>query len=147
MKFLIDLLRTSAAAMAGASLSKWIANRFADKIPRRSGKKSARQLHSENRSRIIVANILAGLGLFFGITLYIIGVFPDHDWRGAGIGMGLMCLSPLLWILVSTISQGKQRVRECFTAYAISQKAPPFLLYPVMGLFSALGFIALIQTL
>ncbi|GAA5496018.1 hypothetical protein Rhal01_02199 [Rubritalea halochordaticola] len=128
-------------------MDKWIANRFADKIPRGSGKKSARLLHSENRSRIIVANILAGLGILFGIVLYILGVFPDHDWRGAGVGMGLMGLLPLLWMLVSTISQGKQRVRECFTAYAISQKAPPFLLYPVMGLFSAIGFIAIALTI
>lgn len=133
-----DALRPILSGVAGAAISAWLLQRLSRWVPLAKNGKSAEALVSENRARIYAANTFFFLGIIGALFVYQRGYFPRNDWRPAALGLGFGCVAPVLFLFLSTVSSGSQKVREAYVAYAISQKAPPLLLYSLMSL----GFVA-----
>jgi len=58
----------------------------------------------------------------------------DHDWRGLGIGFGLMSFLPVAYIAAANISHGTERIKEAMVAFVIDQKTPTKVLFIYIGI-------------
>ncbi|HET6395812.1 MAG TPA: hypothetical protein VFF91_03115 [Pseudoxanthomonas sp.] len=84
------------------------------------------------------------LGLAAAIGVYVLGYFPDSDWRGFGLGAGFAFTSPLVVLPAFAIFSGRDP-REALVAYAISQKTPMPALYLLL-IAGAVLFIAAVTS-
>jgi hypothetical protein len=82
------------------------------------------------------------LGFCAGVLPYFTGWLGKYDWRGLGIAFGLACFLPLAYFVVTNAKSGDDAVRESLIAYAMWQKAPPRLLFSLMGLACVAGVVS-----
>ena len=138
-------IRPLLSAMIGIAIAGWLKVKWARWVPAMVGTKGREQLLKEHRRSIWVANLLAFVGLFSGLLSFKSGWLNASDWRGLGLGIGLMCLLPLACLAAANAGGGCAAIKECMVAYAISQKTPPRLLFPVMGVVSIAGLISAVS--
>jgi len=144
-----DTIRPIISGLIGATIAGWLAVRWTKRLPHANNQSTQRKLAKNQKGVVRAANIGAGIGIATGLILYLGGFMDDRDWRGLGLAMGLMALLPMLVIIIANFKGGSRQVREGFAAYALAQKAPSAILFPLMGLMVCGGVwaaIALIPT-
>lgn len=142
-----DTIRPFVSGLIGATIAGWLAVKVAGRLPYAKNTAKQRALVDEERLTIRYANIGAGIGLGIGLMFYFGGFLDRNDWRGIGVGGGLMGLLPLLVIVGRNLHGGIQSIKNGFVAFAISQKTPVFLLLLFMGLMTTGGVWAAIAFL
>ena len=80
-----------------------------------------------------LANTATGVGILGALAMYAWGGFASNDWRPFALGFGFAFSAPLAVLpLVARVRGGKPS--EAFTAYALAQKTPPTILFPLLAL-------------
>jgi hypothetical protein len=102
-------------------------------LPKGQNGKSAETLKFQYRTEVWLANAATGAGILGALAMYIWGGYASNDWRPFALGFGFAFSAPLAVIpLVASFRGGK--ASEAFTAYALAQKTPPVLLFPLLAL-------------
>ena len=108
-------------------------------LPKGQNGKSADTLKLQYRTEVWLANAATGAGILGALAMYFWGGYASNDWRPLALGFGFAFSAPLVVLpLVASFRGGK--ASEAFTAYALAQKTPPALLFPLL----ALGIAALL---
>jgi hypothetical protein len=121
-----DTIRPLVSGLIGATIAGWLAVKLAGRLPYAKNATKQRALLDEERLTIRYANLGAGIGLGIGLMFYFGGFLDRHDWRGIGVGGGLMGLLPFLVIVGRNLNGGMQGIKNGFITFAISQKTPIF---------------------
>src|ERR1035437_985844 len=140
-----DTIRPILSAMIGIAIAGWLKTKWDRWVPAKVGEKGRDVLLKEHRVTLRIANALSFSGLCIGLLCYRSGWLHDRDWRGLGIGAGLMCFLPIGYIVVVHAGRGAESIKECLVTYAISQKAPMGLLYVVMSLLFIAGLVSAVS--
>lgn len=102
-------------------------------LPKGKNGKSPEALKTQYRAELWLANAATGLGLLGALAMYAWGGFTSNDWRPLALGFGFAFSGPLAVVpLVARLRGGKPS--EAFIAYALAQKTPPLLLFPLLAL-------------
>jgi len=143
----IDEIRPFFSGIVAAIISFLLAHFLLKWLPNSYDGKPKRVLKDEYGLKIKISNLLAILGINIGFSLYFFNCLPQSDWRGIGVGFGLMSMLPMLWLVGSSISNGVHSIKEAFAAFAICQNTPYMLLYGSMIFFIVVGVIAITSLL
>lgn len=139
----LESIRPVISGLIGGAISVWLLRRLAKSVPETCGTKGTDELVQENKSRIVVSNILFFASLVGGVALYHFGYFERKDWRGLLLVFGIATVAPVLFLFVSSVAGGVQRVKEAYVAYAVAQRVPLGVLYAGFALGSICLFVAL----
>jgi len=122
---LSGLLGGLVATLLCAAWAKW--------LPRVKNGKSAETLQLQHRLAVNLANasFLAGIGL--ALAMYGWGNYQSNDWRPIGLGAGLAFTAPLVVLPLVALLRGTSPA-EAYVAFALSQRTPLFVLYPLLVL-------------
>ncbi len=102
-------------------------------LPKGQNGKSADTLKLQYRTEVWLANAATGAGILGALAMYFWGGYESNDWRPLALGFGFAFSAPLAVLpLVASFRGGK--ASEAFTAYALAQKTPPVLLFPLLAL-------------
>jgi hypothetical protein len=102
-------------------------------LPKGQNGKSAETLKFQYRIEVWLANAATGAGILGALAMYFWGGYASNDWRPFALGFGFAFSAPLLVLpLVAGVRGGK--ASEAFTAYALAQKTPPLILFPLLAL-------------
>lgn len=102
-------------------------------LPKGQNGKSADTLKLQYRTEVWLANAATGAGILGALAMYFWGGYASNDWRPLALGFGFAFSAPLAVLpLVASFRGGK--ASEAFTAYALAQKTPPVLLFPLLAL-------------
>jgi hypothetical protein len=139
-----ETIRPFLSGLIGASIAGWIAVKLAGRIPHAKNTSKQRALVDKDRRTLRYANFGAGIGLGLGFMFYFGGFLDRHDWRGVGLGGGLMGFLPLLIIVCRNLRGGMQGIKNGFLAFELATKTPALLLVLFMGIMSLVGLWAAI---
>jgi hypothetical protein len=134
-----------ASGIAGAFIASWLATKWSRWIPLKVGTKGRVELLKKHKTTIRIAKVLAFVGGCSGLLCYYNGWMSDQDWRGLGVGFGLMSFLPLGYIVAANAMRGTEAIKECMVTYAISQKTPTGLLIALMALFLVAGLVSVVS--
>jgi hypothetical protein len=102
-------------------------------LPKGQNGKSPETLKFQYRREVWLANTATGAGMLGALAMYFWGGHASNDWRPLALGVGFAFSAPLAVLpVVASLRGGK--ASEAFTAYALAQKTPPMLLFPLMSL-------------
>jgi hypothetical protein len=102
-------------------------------LPKGQNGKSAETLKFQYRTEVWLANAATGAGILGALAMYFWGGYASDDWRPIALGFGFAFSAPLAVLpIVASFRGGK--ANEAFTAYALAQKTPPVLLFPLLAL-------------
>ncbi len=76
------------------------------------------------------ANFMFYCGIAVALALYFFMQFDSHDWRPLGLGVGGGCLGSLLCLTFLPLL-ARQHIGEAYSAFALMQKLPLWLLLPL----------------
>ena len=130
------------AGLAGSLIAGWLKTKWDRWVPATVGAKGRDLLLKENGRTVQVAKALIAVGLGLGLLCYWSGWLNDRDWRGLGIGLGLMSALPIGYMVVARARRGAEAVKECWVAFAISERTPTGLLFVLMSLMLIAGLIS-----
>lgn len=125
-------IRPIFSGLIGGAIAVGLTAFWAKWVPTKTNGKSAASLLERYRRTIRIANILLAAGLVAGTASYQFGGFANNDWRplalciGGGASAALLALAVIPWLTGGT-------PREAYAAYAISQKSPMLVLYPLLA--------------
>jgi hypothetical protein len=139
----LEAIRPVISGLIGGAISVWLLGRLAKSVPDTGGIKGADELVRENKTKILVSNILFFATLVGGVALYHFGYFERNDWRGLLLVFGIATVAPVLFLFFSSVAGGAQRVKEAYVAYAVAQRVPLGVLYAGFALGSVCLFVAL----
>lgn len=120
---LSGLLGGAIATLICAAWSKW--------LPKRMNGKHADTLQFQHRWAIRLANLSVIAGLGAALWLYQWGGYATNDWRPMGLGAGAALSSPLLVLPLAAWSR-RCSAAEAYVAFALNQKVPLWVLYPLL---------------
>jgi hypothetical protein len=124
-------LRPILSGLVGGLIAIWLCTALARWLPEVCNGKSVETLVVEHRTAIWCANILLILGLAGAMALFGFKAIESDDWRALGIGLGGGSLAALISLaLFGTFKRSP--LKEVYVAYAVSQKAPVFLVYGIL---------------
>jgi len=123
-------------------IAGWLTTKWARWVSVGVGRKGRDHLLQEHKVILRVANVLSLSGLLFTLPCYWSGWLSDHDWRGLGLGAGLMAFLPIGYITFVSASRGPDMIKECLVTYAISQKIPTAWFFAAMALLIVSGVIS-----
>lgn len=119
------LLGGLAATILCAAWAKW--------LPKGRNGKTPETLLLQHRFAVRLASFGAVSGIALALCMYVWGGYPSNDWRPIALGVGL-CLSAPIFLLPLAAWLRKRSVAEAFIAFALNQRTPVFLLYPLLAL-------------
>jgi hypothetical protein len=139
----LESIRPIISGLIGGAISVWLLRRLAKSVPEARGIKRADELVQENKSKILVSNILFLATLVGGVALYHFGYFERNDWRGLLLIFGIATVAPVLFLFISSVAGGVQRIKEAYVAYAVAQRVPLGVLYAGFALGSICLFVVM----
>jgi hypothetical protein len=137
-----ETIRPILSGIAGALLAGWLTTKWARWVSVGVGRKGRERLLQEHKVTIRVANVLSFTGFLAALLCYWTGWLSDHDWRGLGLGAGLMAFLPIAFITVVFASRGPEMIKECLVTYAVSQKIPTVWFFTTLALLIIGGVIS-----
>jgi hypothetical protein len=135
------------SAIVASVVFRWQVQRWSHWVPTKVGEKGKKQLLQENKDTIRIAKALSFFGFCVGCFFYVTGRMSKYDWRGLGVGGGLACFLPILYIIVKNITQGNEKMKEAFVAFVIDQKTPTKVLFAFMGVCLVGGVVSVVSLL
>lgn len=120
----LENIRPIITGLIGGLLSLWLMRRWARHVPETYKEKSAEQLLSEYRPRIVVAKALFIGIIVFGIYLFKAGHMPSTSWKHLFLVVGVAILAPLAALLFPAIGKGWRQTAEAVAAFAIAERTP-----------------------
>jgi len=129
-------IRPIISGLVGGLVAIGLAKSWERWVPKASGDKPAAYLLDTYRGAIRIANGLLACGGVAALSLYWLGWFDEHQWQPLGLGFGGGSTAALLALAVLPLVWGGAP-RDAFVAYAISQRAPAWLLYFFMTALAA----------
>lgn len=135
-------LRPILSGLAGGLIAVWLCTALARWIPEVCNGKRVETLIVEYSAAILCANVLLSLGLVAALTLYGMQAVAKNDWRALGLGIGGGSFAAMVALALFATFRGAA-LKEAYVAYAVSQKAPLFLVYGILICCIASFFVAL----
>ena len=121
------------SGVIGGLVAMGLAWLWSDWLPKGQNGKSPEALKLQYRTETWLANAATGAGMLGGLAMYAWGGFASNDWRPFALCFGFAFTAPLLVLpLVAGVRGGKPS--EAFIAYALAQKTPPAILFPLLAL-------------
>jgi hypothetical protein len=114
-------------------------------LPRGMNGKSSEVLALQHRTGIWLANAAFFSGICLALYLYGWAGYASNDWRPIALGIGVAFSAPLV-ILPLVAWSRRCSPAEAYVAFALSQKMPVFLLYPLLALGIPLLGVAVAKT-
>ena len=111
------------ATLICAAWSKW--------LPRSWNGKDASILQLQHRWAVRLANAAFFASLGAGIWMYYGGAYASNDWRPMGLATGAALSLPLLLLPLVAWSR-RCSAAEAYVAFALNQKMPLWVLYPLL---------------
>jgi hypothetical protein len=121
------------SGVIGGAIAMALAWLWSGWLPKGQNGKSPEALRTEYKTEVWLANSATGLGLLGGIAMYKWGGHASNDWRPLALCLGFAFSAPLA-VLPLVASVCGRRPGEAFIAYALAQKTPPFILFPLLAL-------------
>ncbi len=137
-----ETIRPFLSGIIGAMIAGWLTTKWARWVSAGVGRKGREHLLQEHKVTLRVANVLSLSGLLVALPCYWSGWLSDHDWRGLGLGAGLMAFLPIGYITLVSASRGSEMIKECLVTYAISQRIPTAWFFAAMALLIIGGVIS-----
>ena len=103
------------------------------RLPKGQNGKSPETLRLQYRTEVLLANTAMGVGMLGGLAMYAWGGFASTDWRPLALCFGFAFSAPLAVLPLVAGARGTSP-SEAFTAYALAQKTPPAILFPLLAL-------------
>lgn len=126
-------IRPVLSGIVGGLVAMGVYRLWSGSLPKGLNGKSAETLLLQYRSAIWISNTASILGILFSLALSTWGSYASNDWRPLALGFGTAFSAPLAILpIVSSVIGGN--ISEAYIAYAIAQKTPPMLLYPLLAL-------------
>jgi hypothetical protein len=122
------------ATIVCAAWSKW--------LPRGMNGKTADILLRQHRTPVRFANVAFLAGICIALYMYGWGGYMSSDWRPIALGAGISLTAPLV-ILPLVAWSRRSSAGEAYIAFALSQRMPTFVLYPLLVVGVALLAVAI----
>jgi hypothetical protein len=128
-----DEHRIMLSGFLGALVASLLCLAWARWLPKGRNSKDARILLLEHKLAVSLANwsFLAGIGL--ALVLYFWGDYASNDWRPMALGGGVAFSAPLL-VLPAVAFFRRCSPVEAYIAFALDQRTPVFVLYPLLAI-------------
>jgi hypothetical protein len=119
------------SGLLGATVASLLCIAWARWLPKGRNGKDRGLLLLQHKRAVALANwaSLAGIGL--ALALYAWGGYSSSDWRPMGLGAGIALSSPLLVLPTVAYLRGCSPI-EAYIAFALAQKTPIFIIYPLL---------------
>jgi hypothetical protein len=111
------------AAIVCAVWSRW--------LPRGANGKSASNLLLQHRATVRLANAAFLAGICIALYMYGWGGYSSNDWRPIAFGAGISLTAPL-GILPLLAWLRRSSAAEAYVAFALNQRMPVFVMYPLL---------------
>jgi hypothetical protein len=121
------------SGIVGGLIAMGLAWLWSGLLPKGYNGKSPEILKSQYRVEVWLANAASALGMVGGLAMYRWGGFASNDLRPLALCFGFALSAPLVVLPLVAFARGA-RPSEAFVAYALAQKTPPFLLFPLLAL-------------
>ena len=121
------------SGLLGAVVTTWLCAAWAKWLPKGKAGKDANTILLQNRIAVILANASFFTGLGIGIYLYFGAGYASNDWRPIALSTGIAFSAPLLVLPLVAKFRGTP-IAEAYVAFALNQKTPMFVLYPILAL-------------
>ena len=141
MPVTMDNINPTITGIFGTILSLLLAWGVRKYLPSRIPNDRVEHICKVYEKRISVANLSSVFGFILGIMLYFFGIVPRNDWRGLGVGMGLISILPLSYFLFILKIRTIDGLIEIIDAFGIIHKTPRFLMYALFSSFLIIGLI------
>lgn len=121
------------SGVLGALIAMGLAWLWSGWLPKGHKGKSQETLRARYRAEIWLANLATGVGILGTLAMYAWGGFASNDWRPFALGFGFALSAPLAVLPLVALMRGGD-AGEALVAYALAQKTPPLLLFPLLAL-------------
>ena len=121
------------SGIIGGAIAMGLAWLWSGWLPKGQNGKSPETLKSQYRVEVWMANAATGVGILGALAMYGWGGYSSNDWRPLALGFGFAFSAPLVVLPLAAALRG-HKAAEAFTAYALAQKTPPFILFPLLAL-------------
>ena len=136
-----------ASAIVASLLFRWQVKKWDRWVPMKFGGKGRAELLAEHKTTLRVAKVLSCVGICIGLLCYMSGWLNHYDWRGLGLGVGLMSILLIGYIVAANVMRGPRAMKEILVTFVISERTPPGLLIGVMLLCFVGGLVSAISLL
>jgi len=130
---LSGLLGGLIAALMCAAWAKWLPKGLSGKAPE--------TLLLQHRLAVRLANSVFFVGLGLAFYMYGWGGYRSQDWRPLALGGGLAFAGPI-FVLPLVAWSRRCSATEAYIAFALNQKTPILVLYPLLALGIPLAAVA-----
>jgi hypothetical protein len=121
------------AAVVCVAWSRW--------LPRGLNGKTAEELLMQHRATVRFANAAFVAGICIALYMYGWGGYRSNDWRPIAFGAGISLTTPL-GILPLVAWMRRNSALEAYVAFALNQRMPVLVLYPLLVVGVALLVVA-----
>jgi hypothetical protein len=129
----IAALRPILSGLIGAAIAVWFLRKISRWVPTTCNGRPIAEIMHKHRWKVRCANAVGFSALLGGVVLYKLEVFADNDWRGLGLAFGAACVLPALILILTSVHEGREAIREALVSYAVGQDTPPPLLNGIMA--------------
>ena len=119
------------SGLLGGTIATFICAAWSRWLPRSVNGKHAATLQFQHRWAIRFANLAFVAGIGAALGMYQWGGYASNDWRPLGLGAG-MAFSLPLFVLPLMAWARRCSAAVAYVAFALNQKAPLWVLYPLL---------------
>lgn len=121
------------SGLLGGLIATLICAAWARWLPKGANGKAPETLLLQHRLAIRFANAAFFAGISLALYLYGWGGYESHDWRPIALGAGMAFAGPI-FVLPLVAWSRRCSAAEAYIAFALNQKTPTLVLYPVLAL-------------
>lgn len=126
------------ATIVCAAWSRW--------LPSGLNGKTVDELLVQHRAAVRFANAAFLGGICVALYMYGWGGYRSNDWRPIALGAGIALTAPLIILPLFAWSR-RNSATEAYLAFALNQRMPVFVLYPLLVVGVALLAVAIVELL
>jgi hypothetical protein len=136
-----DQYRPILSGLIGGLIATLLCAAWAKWLPKGLNGKAPETLLLQHRLAVRLANAMFFVGIGLALSLYGWGGYSSQDWRPLALGAGLACAGPIFTLPLVAWAR-RCSATEAYVAFALNQKTPIFVLYPLLALGIPLAAVA-----
>ncbi|NCT84288.1 MAG: hypothetical protein GXC94_14160 [Comamonadaceae bacterium] len=118
------------SGLIGGVIATMMCSAWARWLPKGMNGKEPQTLQFEHRWAVRLANVAFFAGIACGLWMYGWGGYASNDWRPLAVTIGAAFSLPLLILALVTWFR-RAPIGEAYAAYALNQRMPMWVLYPL----------------
>ena len=119
------------SGLLGGLIAALVCTTWAQWLPKGLNGKAPSTLLLQHRWAIRLSNGASLAGLCLTLAMYRWGGFASNDWRPVALGAGAALSAPLVVLPLVAIAR-RCAVAEAYIAFALNQRTPVAVLYPLL---------------